>query len=83
MTHTARVYSRPPQAMSQATAEEFGRDLFSGRVDPSDEDACFEFLADLYPDRLVRDVLPNLQAAIYESGQLYIEAELTRITQDN
>lgn len=62
---------------SRDVAEEFGRDLWSGRVDPSDPDACFEFLADLYPNR-IRDVVANHQAAMYEAGQLYIEAEIMK-----
>jgi hypothetical protein len=78
----ARTYNRPPPAASEAVAEEFGRDLYAARVDPSDPDDCFCFLADLYPERL-KEVLANADRAAYEAGQLYIEAELNRITQDN
>ncbi len=77
-----RIYSRPPAAASQKMAEEFGRDIYAARLDPSDPDDCFCFLADLYPDRL-KDVLANADRAAYEAGQLYIEAEISRITQDN
>lgn len=82
MNAPVRLYSLPPHAASVDVAEEFGRDLYAAHVDPSDPDDCFCFLADLYPDRL-KDVLANADRAAYECGQLYIEAEMTRITQDN
>ena len=82
MNQHARVYSRPPHATSQQVAEEFGRDLYVARIDPSDPDDCFCFLADLYPERL-KEVLANADRAAYECGQLYIEAQLNRLTQDN
>jgi hypothetical protein len=72
-----RIYNRPPFAPSEAIAEEFGRDLYAARMDPSDPDDCFRFLADLYPERL-KDVLANADRATYEAGQLYIEAEMRR-----
>jgi len=72
-----RIYNRPPFAPTEAIAEEFGRDLYAARVDPSDHEDCFCFLADLYPDRL-KQILAHLDRAIYESGQLYIEAEKQR-----
>lgn len=85
MTAPVRVYNRPPFAPSEAVAEEFGRDLYAARIDPSDPDDCFEFLADLYPDRL-KQILAHLALATYNAGQMYIEAEMTRqelVTQDN
>jgi len=77
-----RTYNRPPAAASETIAEEFARDLYAASIDPSDPDDCFCFLADLYPERL-KEVLANADRAAYECGQLYIEAELTRIRQDN
>lgn len=72
-----RRYAAAPHAIHVDTAEEFGRDLYHSRVDPSDPEDCFAFLADLYPNRLV-EVLGNLDRAQYEAGQLYIEAEMNR-----
>jgi hypothetical protein len=68
---------RIPHAASQAVAEEFGRDLYARRLDPSDDDGCFRFLADLYPDRL-REIIANIDRSIYEAGQLYIAAEMAK-----
>lgn len=78
----ARHYSLPPEAASEKIAEELAKDLYAARLDPSDPDDCFRYLADLYPDRL-KEVLANADRAAYECGQIYIEAELNRITQDN
>lgn len=78
----ARVYSLPPAAASEKMAEEFAKDLYAARLDPSDPEDCFVYLADLYPNRL-KEVLANADRAAYECGQLYIDAELNRITQDN
>jgi hypothetical protein len=77
-----RLYNLPPAAASIDLAEEFARDLYAARLDPSDPDDCFCYLADLYPNRL-KEVLANSDRAAYECGQLYIEAEMARITQDN
>lgn len=82
MNAPVRIYSRPPHAASEDVAEEFGRDLYAARVDPSDPDDCFRYLADLYPNRL-REVLANADRAAYECGQLFIAAEISRIEQDN
>lgn len=82
MNAPARIYNRPPFAASEAVAEEFARDLYAERVDPSDPDDCFRFLADLYPNRL-KEVLANAERATYDLGQLYIAAEISRLTQDN
>jgi hypothetical protein len=70
-------FQRPPFAPNIEIAEAFGRDLFAARIDPSDPDDCFRFLADLYPDRL-RDVIAHSERAEYEAGQLYIEADVMR-----
>lgn len=75
-------FRRPPFAANQDIADEFGRDLFAARIDPSDPDDCFKFLADLYPERL-RDVLANAERATYECGQLWIAAQISRVEQDN
>lgn len=82
MNAPVRKYSLPPFAPNVDLAEEFARDLYAERLDPSDPDECFKFLADLYPNRL-KEVLANSNRAAYEAGQLYIEAEMARITQDN
>ena len=82
MNAPARKYSLPPHAANVDLAESFARDLYAERLDPSDPDECFCFLADLYPNRL-KEVLANSDRAAYECGQLYIEAEMARITQDN
>lgn len=82
MNAPARIYNRPPFAPTEAIAEEFGRDLFAAKIDPSDPDDCFAFLADLYPDRL-KQILAHFDRSMYEAGQLYIAADMARITQDN
>lgn len=96
MNKHVRRYDMPPACVSTKIAEEFGRDLWIAKVDPCDEEECCEFLMDLYPDR-IRDVIPNLDRAIYEAGQIAIETwiqkygdqmdavhiEMSRITQDN
>jgi hypothetical protein len=68
---------RAPYAPSPAIAEEFARDLFAAHMDPSDPDACFKFLADLYPHRL-REVLSHANRAEWEAGQMYIDADIAR-----
>lgn len=82
MNAPARNYSLPPHAANEKLAEEFGKDLFAARIDPSDDEECFRYLADLYPNRL-KEVLSNYVRGIYEAGQFYIESEMSRITQDN
>ncbi len=77
MNIQARIYNRPPHAASETVAEEFGRDLYAARLDPSDPDGCFKYLADLYPDRL-KEILANENRAVYELGQMYIEADMMR-----
>lgn len=66
-----------PHAPSPAIAQEFARDLFVSHMDPSDPDACFRFLADLYPNRL-REVLANANRAAWDAGQMYIDADIAR-----
>lgn len=82
MTAAARIYNAAPACVSEKIAEEFARDLYAERVDPSDPEDAFCFLCDLYPNR-IRDILGNEKRALFELGQLYIEAEMARITQDN
>jgi hypothetical protein len=85
MSAPVRIFSRPPFAPSQDIAEDYGRDLYVGRVDPSDPEDCFSFLADIYPDRLLQ-ILAHIDLAIYYAGQMYIEAEMAKqelVTQDN
>jgi len=96
MNKHVRNYNLPPACANVKVAEEFGRDLWVAKCDPSDDEECCEFLMDLYPDRL-RDVVPNLDRAIYEAGQIAIDRwiqkygdvehavhiEMSRITQDN
>lgn len=96
MSQPVRLFNLPPACANIRMAEEFARDLWVAKVDNSDDEECCEFLMDLYPDRL-RDVIANLDRAIYEAGQIAIEAwinkygdqmdamhiEMSRITQDN
>jgi hypothetical protein len=77
MDAIVRKFKPPPYAANEKIAEDFAKDLYSERLDPSDPDECFKFLADLYPNRL-KEVLANADRAAYECGQLYIEAEMAR-----
>jgi len=58
-------------------AQEFGLELFGARLDPSDPEACFRFLYSQHPDRW-REVMANMDGAIYTAGQLYIAVEMSR-----
>ncbi len=96
MSETARKIKPPPACASLKIAEEFAFDLYAAKVDNSDDEECCEYLMDLYPDR-IREIIPNLDRAIYEAGQIAIEVwiqkygdvqdnvarEMARITQDN
>ncbi|WP_375414526.1 hypothetical protein [uncultured Bradyrhizobium sp.] len=62
---------------SQALAEEFGLEIYGARLDPSDPENCFNFLRDLFPERW-REVMANIDGAIYAAGQHYIAAEMSR-----
>jgi len=61
----------------EGVASEFGLELFGAKKDPSDPEACFNFLYVQHPDRW-REVMANIDGAIYAAGQLYIEAEMSR-----
>lgn len=96
MNAPVRLFNLPPACANVRIAEEFGRDLWVAKIDNSDDEECRDFLMDLYPDRL-RDVIGNLDRAIWEAGQIAIEywiqkygdqmyaihIEMSRITQDN
>lgn len=62
---------------SDAVAEEFGRELYAARLDPSDPEACFNFVYSQFPGRW-REVMANNEGAIYAAGQLYFAAEMAR-----
>lgn len=62
---------------SDAAAQEFGYDLYIGRQDSCDPESCFVFLQELYPERW-REIIANLDGAVYFAGQLYIDAEMRR-----
>jgi hypothetical protein len=64
-------------APSDECAEEFGRDIYGARLDPSDPEACFNHLHEMHPERW-RELMANLDGAIYAAGQLYINAEMVR-----
>lgn len=75
MSNILPLRGRP--APSVEIAEEFGRELYGARLDPSDDEACFNFLYDQHPGRW-REIMANVDGAIYAAGQLYIEAEMAR-----
>jgi hypothetical protein len=76
VSKTVRPGSIP--GASASAADEFGLDLYANRIDPSDPEACFNFLFDLYPERW-REVLANWEGASYLAGQMYIDAEMRRV----
>lgn len=59
-------------APSPAIALEFGRDLHHGRQDPSDPEACQEYLFELYPHRL-REIIANREGAMDVAGQMILD----------
>lgn len=69
MSNVVRMTRQP--APSMAVAEEFGLELFTSRIDPSDPEECQEHLFDLYPNRL-REIIANRESAMDIAGQLYI-----------
>lgn len=62
---------------SDDAALEFGLELYGARLDTSDPETCFNFLYTQFPGRW-REVMANLDAAIYAAGQMYIDAEMRR-----
>lgn len=62
---------------SDDVAEEFGREIYGAGLDPSDPEACFNFLYVQFPDRW-REVMANLEGSTYAAGQMYIDAEMRR-----
>lgn len=96
MDKEVRQYKPAPACASVQVAEEFGRDLWAAKIDPSDDEECCNYLVELYPHRLM-EIVPNLDRAIYEAGQIGIEVwiqkygdtldnvakEMNRIFQDN
>lgn len=59
-------------APSPEVAREFGRDLHHGRQDPSDPEACQEYLFDLYPHRL-REIVANREGAMDVACQMILD----------
>ena len=75
MSNVTQLVRTPEK--SDAGAEEFGREIYGARLDPSDPEACFNFLYQQFGERW-REVMANLDGAIYHAGQLYIAAEMAR-----
>jgi hypothetical protein len=66
---------------SKECAEEFGRDLWFRRIDPSDPEACEVELLDLYPHRR-REVLANKDGAMDFAAQLYLNTVGAAVTEE-
>jgi hypothetical protein len=62
---------------SEDVAFEFGKEIYGARLDPSDPEICFNFLYTQFPERW-REVMANMDGAIYAAGQMYIDAEMRR-----
>lgn len=76
MSNIVPLLRNPPP--NDEVAAEFGLDLYGAKQDPSDPEACFRFLYAQHPDRW-REVMSNLNGAIYAAGQHYIAAEMSRV----
>jgi hypothetical protein len=75
MSNVIQFMRNPPPRVE--VAEEFGREIYGARLDPSDPEACFVFLYAQHPDRW-REVMANMDDALYAAGQHYIAAEMAR-----